>query len=173
MPGTEPIYEAAANTTGTASGNFGKVPQPTCTFARRFGNTSSASTDFARAAGVVTTPLTREPPQELPVDPVPVTTTPRAAPSTEEAMDVQPSTSGAASAHAPTANAPLARVTPRVPNVTGDLSYSAHVTIEGPFVADIEPVGDDKFLSSGTPVKQVGPPIQLIRETEGICRPMN
>jgi hypothetical protein len=41
---------------------------------------------------------------------------------TEQVMDVLPSTSGATSARAPTANFPLATVTPRIPNVTGDLS---------------------------------------------------
>jgi hypothetical protein len=42
-------------------------------------------------------------------------------------MDMQPSTSGGTSARTLTANALLARVTLRIPNITGDLSYSADV----------------------------------------------
>jgi hypothetical protein len=86
---------------------------------------------------------TPEPTPELPVDSEPVVVSPRAAPRTEKAREVLPSTSGAPATRAPTANAPLARITSRIPE---EPEGSAGDAEELPEVILIRRRG---FLSSG------------------------
>jgi hypothetical protein len=57
---------------------------------------------------------------------------------TEEAMEVQSSTSGPTTARAPAPNTLSAKVTPRIQHMTDDAEDSYVIAIEGPFNGTIE-----------------------------------